>query len=312
MELLPHLLPPDLPRLDLRAIAEILIVAVLIYGLLLFIKDTTAVMLVRGLAVLVLGGAAVSSFFQLPVLGWLIRTALPALLVAIPILFQPELRRALEHLGHLQGILPSHVPVGSQAHRIEVLVTAARRLAERRWGALLVLERETSLGEYAATGETLDAILSVAIIEQIFHPNTRLHDGAAIVRDDRILAAACLLPLAESIELDPELGTRHRAALGISEQTDAVVIILSEETGQISCAEHGHLLRDLDDQQLRALLARVYGPTRGDDISRLLHPITRRDRDPAPAPGQVQLASERGSLAARLGGWIFRGSSRIS
>src|ERR1044071_603007 len=125
MDLFPHLVPPELPRLDLRGVADISIVAFLIYGLLLIIKDTTAVMLVRGLAILVLGGAVVSNVFQLPVLGWLIRNSIPALLVAIPILSQPERRRALEQLGHLSGILPSHAAIGNQAHQIEVLANAA-------------------------------------------------------------------------------------------------------------------------------------------------------------------------------------------
>ena len=316
MELFSHLLPPELPRLDLRGVAEILIVAVLIYGLLLIIKDTTAVMLVRGLAILVFVGVVVSTVFQLPVLGWLIRNSIPALLVAIPILFQPELRRALEHLGHLRGMLPSHVVIGNQSHQIDMLVDATRLLSQRRWGALLVLERETLLGEYAAKGVPLDALLSVDLIEQIFHPNTRLHDGAVIVRGERVMAAACLLPLAEGVELDPLLGTRHRAALGIGEQTDAVVIIVSEETGQISYADRGHLARDLNEGQLRAQLDLVYRPNRGDDLSRLLRPMAWRERLTIGAPGRDPdvgggKASTRGTLAARVGGWLGRGSSRV-
>jgi diadenylate cyclase len=316
MEPFSHLLPSELPRLDLRGVADILIVAGLIYWLLLIIKDTTAVMLVRGLAILVLGGALVSNLFQLPVLGWLIRNSIPALLVAIPILFQPELRRALEHLGHLRGMLPSHVAIGNQGPQIEVLANATRLLSQRRWGALLVLERETSLGEYAAKGVALDAILSVDLIEQIFHPNTRLHDGAAIVRGERVMAAACLLPLAESVGLDPQLGTRHRAALGIGEQTDAVVIVVSEETGQISYAERGHLVRDLDEEQLRAQLDLVYRHHRGDDLSRLLQPTAWRERLTIGALDQGSdedggKASTRGTLVARVGGWLGRGSSRV-
>jgi diadenylate cyclase len=176
-----------------------------------------------------------------------------------------------------------------------------------------VLEKETSLGEHAETGVALDAALSVDLIEQIFHPNTRLHDGAAIVRGDRIVAAACLLPLDERIGLDPQLGTRHRAALGISEQTDAVVIVVSEETGQISYAERGHLVRDVDDEQLRRHLLLRYGSSRSDDgpgiwpsYWRSSAPVgvTNIDRS-----GRVDQPS---TLAERVSLWFGRGSSRAS
>lgn len=259
MEALLRQLPEALPRLDARSLADILIVASLIYGLLMMIKDTTAVMLVRGLAILIIGGAILSNQFNLPMLGWLLRNSIPALLVAIPILFQPELRRVIEQVGRFGSI---HRPpeLGVQARLIDMISVGARRLSERRWGALIVLERETALGEYAATGVTMDALLSVDLLEQIFHPNTRLHDGAAIVRGERVLAAGCLLPLSENLASAPALGTRHRAAVGISELTDAVVVVVSEETGIISIANNGRLVRGLDDAKLRKVLAILYRP----------------------------------------------------
>src|SRR5215208_2573769 len=170
MEAILRLLPAEIPRLDVRGLADILIVAALIYGLLILIKDTTAVMLVRGLAILILGGAVISNVFNLPVLGWLVRSSFPGLLVVIPILFQPELRRALEQIGRGMNLLHTTGAVpGPQSSLIEVIAVGARRLSERRWGALVVLERETALGEYAATGVEIDALLSVELLEQIFH-----------------------------------------------------------------------------------------------------------------------------------------------
>jgi diadenylate cyclase len=298
MDSLINLLPAELPRVDVRGLADILIVAALIYGLLIMIKDTTAVMLVRGLAILVLGGAVVSNLFNLPVLGWLIKNSIPALLVAIPILFQPELRRALEQVGRAGGLLHSSGVTISQSRLIEVVAVAARRLAERRWGALIVLERETALGEYAATGVELDGLLSVDLLEQIFHPNTRLHDGAAILRGERLLAAGCLLPLAESHTAGHLLGTRHRAAIGITEQTDAIVIVVSEETGQISIANNGRLVRNMDEAKLRKVLSMNYRPALGDDLSRWLRP-SKPTKPPSPAQAETATRADGPSVAGR-------------
>jgi diadenylate cyclase len=315
MEGLLRFLPAELPRLDARAVADILIVAALIYGLLMLIKDTTAVMLLRGLAILVLGGALISNLFNLPMLGWLLRSAIPALLVIIPILFQPELRRALEQLGRV-GRLPHGVPATPQAHLVEVIAVAARRLAERRWGALIVLERETALGEYAATGVELDATLSVDLLEQIFHPSTRLHDGAVIVRGERIHAAGCLLPLAESLGSAQFLGTRHRAAVGITEQTDAIVIVVSEETGQISIANAGRLVRNMDEAKLRKVLSILYRPTLGQGFSPWLRPSRSASGANTPASTRVgsflaPLPAGLGVLAGRIGEWFGRGGHEV-
>jgi diadenylate cyclase len=282
-----RLLPAELPRLDLRALADILIVGLGIYAVLMMIKDTTAVMLVRGLAILVICGALMANFFNLPVLGWLIKQSIPAFFVALPILFQPELRRALEQLGRVGSL--SHRELGAHANLIEVVAVGARRLADRRWGALLVLERETALGEFAKTGVELDALLTVDLLEQIFHPNTRLHDGAAIIRGERVLAAGCLLPLAESGATGQTTGTRHLAALGITEQTDAIVVVVSEETGQISLANSGRLVGNFDEDKLRRALSILFRS--GPDVGRWLRPGGR-------SGGRNGASSERPSLAA--------------
>ena len=317
MDELLRMLPEALPRLDVRALADILIVASLIYGLLMMIKDTTAVMLVRGLVILVLGGALLSNQFNLPMLGWLIRNSIPALLVAIPILFQPELRRALEQLGRFGVHLPRGYEISSQSRVIETVAVGARRLSERRWGALIVLERDTALGEYAATGVQLDALFTVELLEQIFHPNTRLHDGAAIIRGERVLAAGCLLPLAESLGSGQFLGTRHRAAVGITEQTDAVVVVVSEETGGISIANNGRLVRSVDEAKLRKVLSILYRPALGGPPS-WLRPGRAAERPTAgPQSGARRGTSVGAVLApfslgiglvvARVAEWLGRG-----
>ena len=265
-------LPTQAPKLDWRSVADILIVAALIYLVLILIKGTTAVMIVRGIAILVLGGAVISNALNLPMLGWLLRSAIPALFVAIPILFQQELRRALEHIGRAGGFLPHGIAGSNVARLIDSIASAANRLSERRWGALIVVERYTGLGEYTKTGVELDAALSPDLLEQIFHPTTRLHDGAVIIRGERVLAAACLLPLAETVVTGQSLGTRHRAAVGITEQTDALSVVVSEETGQISIANNGRLVRNLDETKLRKVLTILYRPHLGEDIQRWLRP----------------------------------------
>jgi diadenylate cyclase len=184
-------------------------------------------------------------------------------------------------------------------------------MSERRWGALVVLERETALGEYAATGVEIDALLSVEMLEQIFHPNTRLHDGAAIIRGERILAAACVLPLTETLGGGAILGTRHRAAVGITETTDAIVVVVSEETGQISIANKGRLVRNLDEAKLRKVLQILYRP---EELQRVLGsgPPTGSDGPPstngtAGGDGQGTTSGSGGALApiSHLFGRVF-------
>jgi diadenylate cyclase len=253
-------------QLDWRSVVDILFVAILIYWLLTLIQGTTAVMLVRGIVTLILVGTILGYFMHLTVLNWLLRNSIPALIVAVPILFQPELRRALEQVGRAGGLLPHGQVTTNSGHVVEVVAVAARRLSERRWGALIVLERETGLGEFADTGVEINGTLSVELLLNIFYPNSPLHDGAVIVRGDRLVAAGCVLPLAEIHASPQHYGTRHRAALGITEQTDAVTVVVSEETGRISLANNGRLVPNLDEGKLRKVLGILYRPPVGDQL----------------------------------------------
>lgn len=257
-----------LVALNIRDIIDILIVAGITYWLLSLIEGTTAVALLRGIAMVLLAGSLVSNLLGLSVLNWLLRNAIPALLVAIPILFQPELRRALEHIGRAGGLGRPPVTPTSQG-TIDVVAEAAGRLAQRNWGALMVLERQLPLGEYAETGICLDGALSVEFLLSIFYPRSPLHDGAVIIRGDRVLAAACLMPLADTIETGHKYGTRHRAAMGITAKTDALSIVVSEETGQISLSNNGRIVGNLDEQKLRHMLPMLYKPGAGEAIPQL-------------------------------------------
>jgi uncharacterized protein (TIGR00159 family) len=245
---------------DPRNVLDILLIGAFFYGLLSLIHGTTGITILRGIAILYLAGAVLSNVFGLTTVSWLLRNSVPLLSVALVVLFAPELRRALEQVGRPSGVLTrpaTNTPVG---RTIEVLAISARRLSELRWGALIVLERETGLGEYIETGTRLDAALSQELLLNVFFPHAPLHDGAAIIRGERIIAAGCLLPLTETARGAGHLGTRHRAAIGVSERTDAVCVVVSEETGQISIANNGRMVRNLDDEKLRKVLQVIYRP----------------------------------------------------
>jgi uncharacterized protein (TIGR00159 family) len=246
--------------IDPRNLLDILLIAACFYGLLSLIQGTTGFSILRGIAILYLGLGVLSNVFGLTTVGWALRNSLPLLSVALVVLFAPELRRALEQVGRPSGVLTRRAANTPVDRTIEVLASSARRLSELRWGALIVLERETGLGEYVETGTRLDAALSQELLLNVFFPHAPLHDGAAIVRGERIIAAGCLLPLTETARGAGHLGTRHRAAIGISERTDAVCVVVSEETGQISIANNGRMVRNLDDEKLRKVLQVIYRP----------------------------------------------------
>lgn len=248
-------------RLDWLSAVDILLVAAIFFAVLVLLRHTQAVVLLRGIIVLAVLVGILSAFLRLTAFAWLLRNTLPALVLAIPVIFQPELRRALERLGRASALLnfagrePEVRPV------IEAIATASQRLAERRQGALIVIEREVGLQEYVETGVLLDARLSVELLHQIFFVNTPLHDGAIILRGDRVAAAACVLPLSTQAALtDRTLGLRHRAAFGISEVSDAVAVVVSEETGAISVTHNGRIIRRLDAARLRNILTAFYRP----------------------------------------------------
>ena len=257
-------IPYLLSRLTPLAILDIVLVTIIFYALLSVIRGTQADQLVRGILILLLAAVVIGYFFQLTIFNWLLVSSLPALLLAVPVIFQPEIRRALEQLGRT-GSLVTHPLThpfssfqpsdSSSADKvINTIIEAGIRLSERRHGALMVIERSTGLEEYVQTGAELDAELTSDLLAQVFYPRTPLHDGAVIIRGPRLVAARVLLPLSDSARLDSDVGTRHRAAVGITEQSDGLSVVVSEESGAISIAVNGRLLRNLTTERLRSLL----------------------------------------------------------
>jgi len=244
-------------RFDLIALLDVALVALVLFWLLFLLRETQAVQLLRGIIILVLLVGLLSVFRELRAFNWLVRNAIPALLVSIPVIFQPELRRALERLGRTGSLSASSA---RERDVSQVIAVASQALSERRHGALIVLERETVLGEYVGTGIGMDAAVTQELLETIFFPNTALHDGAVIIRSNRIVAAACVLPLVENLSGERHLGTRHQAALGVTVGTDAVAVVVSEETGIISVAHNGRIIRRLDAKRLQKILAAFYEP----------------------------------------------------
>ncbi len=237
---------------------DILIVAAILYKIYVMLKDTRAITLVKGVLVL-LALTMVCSWFELHVISWLLQKAVTLLFVALPIVFQPELRRALEHLGQGTFFGTTALLNDEQARSVvNELTKAVKQLSATKTGALLVIERDMGLNDISATGIQIDGLITADFLLNVFIVNTPLHDGAAVIRGNRLIAAGCLLPLTENRRLSTELGTRHRAAIGISEQCDALVVVVSEETGTISVAENGHIMRHLDAETLKAVLMPVF------------------------------------------------------
>ncbi len=251
-----------LQRLDGLAILDILLVSIVFFLVLLLMRATQAIPLLRGVFVLITVGLLLGSLSQLPTFGLVVRSAIPALLVAIPVIFQPELRRALERLGRFNEVLvqPRRNEIEAQ---VRVISDAVQRLAAHRYGALIVLERDTGLQGLIDTGVKLDARLSAELLLTIFHPNTPLHDGGVIVRQGRIAAAACVLPLTTLHIDDYHMGLRHRAGIGVTEGADAVAIIVSEERGTTSIAHEGRLIFAVETDRLEGALIEFLQPGLG-------------------------------------------------
>ncbi len=234
---------------NLADVIDIAIMAVLLYQLVMLTKQTRAIQVLKGLAVLLIV-SYVSELLGLTSLNWLMRSVLNNGALLLFILFQPELRKALEQLGRGAGFEHS-VSSHSENERIIAEITqCCLRLSKRRVGALIVFEQKTGLKDVIETGTALDATISAPLLENIFEPNTPLHDGAVVIRGTTVIAASCLLPLSDDTKVARELGTRHRAALGVSSASDCVVIVVSEETGAISVAREGKLIRYLDEKAL--------------------------------------------------------------
>lgn len=246
-------------------VVDILIVAIVFFVLTFLFRGTQAIALLRGTVLFFVGLIIVSGFLELQALSWLLSNVLTVLAIAIPVIFQPELRRALERLGRGSILLSRQAPEEQRTIIINEVVQAAERLAERRHGALIVLQRNSGLEDFIRTGIRLDSEVTSQILLTIFWPKTELHDGAAIIDlNGRIASAASVLPLTASRNLPSrKMGTRHRAALGISEVSDALCVVVSEETGKIAITNGGRMVSRLDPDRLRTILNAFYGPERG-------------------------------------------------
>jgi uncharacterized protein (TIGR00159 family) len=250
-----------LSRLTWASVLDIAIVTLVFFWFLVLIYQTRADQVLRGILLLVVAGAILASTLQLTVLGWLLVHSVPVLVIAIPVIFQPELRRLLEQLGRTSRIINhplAALPAPIADHTVEQIALACERLSRQGFGALIVIERRTGLQDYANNGHLLEAPVSAEFLESIFFKNAPMHDGAVIIRGDRVLAAKVVLPSSENVASGAALGTRHRAALGITEQTDAIAVVVSEETGKISIASNGMLRRGLTGDNLRRMLTAFY------------------------------------------------------
>ncbi len=251
-------------RLDWLGVVDILLVTLVFFGVFYLVRDTQAMMLLRGIILILVLVALMTGFGSLPAFSWLIRTALPAMVVVIPVVFAPEIRRALERIGRASTYFRASKSDAAEGMQktIQAVVAAAARLSARQHGALIIFERFDPLDDYVRTGERIQSNVTAEMLMQIFYPNTPLHDGAVIISGNKILAAACVMPLSSSgiLARSPErkIGLRHRAAMGISEATDAIAVVVSEETGAISIAHAGRIIRRLDVERLENVLTAFY------------------------------------------------------
>jgi conserved hypothetical protein TIGR00159 len=266
-------------RLGFIDMVDILIVAAILYELLLLTRHTRGIALLKGLFLLLVI-VLLSNILGLTSLNWLLLSILQNGTLVLVILFQPELRKALERMGRSR-FLTKGTHRNDEISRdriIDEIIQTVVDLSRRRVGALLVFERQTGLQDVIETGTALNAEISAPLLENIFEPNTPLHDGAVVIREDTVMAAACILPLAEASGVSRELGTRHRAAVGISENTDAAVVVVSEQTGIVSLATDGNLKRPFTVDELRAFLERFYSS--GDTgLIAILRKLIRKDTE---------------------------------
>jgi len=255
-------------RLNWLSVLDLGLVTLIFFAILMLVRDTQAIVLLRGVILLVILLSLLTSMVNVPAFSWLVRTTLPALLFAIPVIFAPEIRRGLERIGRAgSSSVPWGQTVGDQKaiqQSINAVVSASTRLSARQHGALIILQRNDNLQEYVRTGVSLNASVTPELLLQVFYPNTPLHDGAVIIAGSRLLAAACVMPLSASgilnRSLERQMGLRHRAALGISEASDAIAVVVSEETGSISIAHAGRMIRRLDSERLENILLAFYRP----------------------------------------------------
>jgi diadenylate cyclase len=253
-------------RLDWLGVIDILLVTLIFFDVLYLVRDTQAMILLRGIILILVLVTLLTSLANLPAFSWLIRTTLPALVFVIPVIFAPEIRRALERIGRAGTFFRASNKNASEEMQqtIQAVVSAAARLSARQHGALIILKRFDQLDQYVHSGVILQSDVTPEMLMQTFYPNTPLHDGAVIIAGRKIVAAACVMPLSASgiLARSPErqMGLRHRAALGISEVTDAIAVVVSEETGAISIAHAGRIIRRLDVERLENILIAFYNP----------------------------------------------------
>lgn len=262
-----HLSRINMPSVNIIDVIEILLISVFVYQFMVWIKYTRAYTLLKGLLVIA-AFLIVAYIFKMNTILWIVSKLASALITAVIVIFQPELRKVVEQLGQ-KRIMASIIPfdVGKEVQErfndrtINELIKACYDMGEAKTGALIVIEQTNHLDEFVRTGITVDAVLSSQLLINIFEHNTPLHDGAVVMRGNRIVAATCYLPLSDNMELSKQLGTRHRAGMGISEVSDSVTIIVSEETGQVSVAQDGVLVRDITSTQLRDILKKAQNKT---------------------------------------------------
>ena len=264
-------------RISWLSILDILLVTLIFFALLYSLRDTQAMALLRGMILLVVALILLTSLVDLPAFSWFAQNSLPALLLALPVIFAPEIRRALERIGRAGTLWPVSVTKttdNSLEQTIHAIVTAVARLSARQHGALIIMHRLDNIDEMARTGVQLNAQVTPELLLQIFYPNTPLHDGGVIVSNSKVVSAACVLPLSASGVLnrtpDRQMGLRHRAALGVSEVSDAISIVVSEETGAISIAHAGRMLRRLESERLENILIAFFHPNGADYKPNLL------------------------------------------
>ena len=266
-----YILKISLPHIGIIDIIEILIISVFIYQFMIWIKQTRAYALLKGIMV-ILCFVVIIYLFKMNTLIWIVNNVATVMVTALVIIFQPELRKILEKLGQ-KNVIASVIPFdrGKEVQArftdktVNEIVKACFDMGEARTGALIVIEQEVVLSEYERTGILLDSLITSQLLINIFEHNTPLHDGAIIVRGNRIVAATCYLPLSDNMELSKQLGTRHRAGVGISEVSDSLTIIVSEETGEVSTALNGKLRRNISEEQLREQLVQVQNKKVGNN-----------------------------------------------
>lgn len=253
-------------NITLWNIVDILIVAYILYKLIMLIRETRAEQLIKGLFLIVVV-MKISEILGLVTINYIIKNTLTVGLIAVIVIFQPELRKALEHLGRSKILTRKIFDSDEEIQKVvDEIVIASVNLSESKTGALMIIEQETGLNDYLQSGIKIDAEVSSALLENIFVVNTPLHDGAVIIRRDRIAAAACVLPLTEQ-QVKKELGTRHRAGIGITESSDSVAVVVSEETGNISLALNGKLTRNYNGERLKLVLTKILERNMNPDTS---------------------------------------------